>query len=290
MAHSSVSQPFAEPAVSAGTVRVSVFAEAPPETVWLDLTRSSKLACWFGDASNDLLPGNTVRLDFGDADFFQITDVATSPPSELSYEWRFLGTGPKNRIRWTIRPELGGSLVTVDDAEPLRAAETGNELTEGWTDFLQRLERYVATGKVTRYDWRRTFDGAVEIPTTPQRAAQLLFAADREALWLPFSGGRVKNDARLRLSVEAEPADLIVGDVGRAADSLAFGLRKTSWLAGTHCSLQLSQRGGQTLLTIKHVGWDGINDDPKVCMEQRRLFGNEWMASLHRARELAAEN
>jgi uncharacterized protein YndB with AHSA1/START domain len=285
MSNGPVVVPVAKKLAQAGAVQVAVSIHAKPDETWHMLTDQGEVGRWFGDLDHSLSPGKDARLDFGDADFFHIRGVEFQRPAQLKYKWRFLGTGPENAILWRIEPEGTGSLVTVTDEEPDRSAETVQELTDGWTDFLQRLERYSATGKITRYDWRRDFDGATEIPLGVEEAAEKLLNG-RETDWLPFTGGPVAEGARLRLVDDA--AGLTISAVKRAPTHVSFQLKKDDWLVPTQAEVGLEARSSETMLTVRHVRWDEISRDPTTCMAQRRLFGERWIGALHRAQQSAA--
>jgi len=138
-----------------GTARVSVLAAGSVQEVWAALTERDEVRRWFGDLSASLSPGGSYRLDFGDGDCFEIHDVAVQPPHHLTYQWRFLGTGPRNAIGWSIEPIGQRCRVTVTDGEPHRSQRGVAEMIEGWTDFLRRLRDYRETGETTRYAWRK---------------------------------------------------------------------------------------------------------------------------------------
>jgi uncharacterized protein YndB with AHSA1/START domain len=257
-----------------------VTVSAPSATLWKALTDAEVVSRWFGDLSTTLLPGTEARLDFGDGDYFAIVDVAASPPGCLGYKWRFLGTGPLSEITWRIEDRREGSRLTVIDSEPMRSRDTVAQLSEGWTDFLRRLQRYVATGKVTRYDWRRDFDGATELTISPIIAEERLFSAAGLLSWLPFA-----------VDAEADrpvPGCAIAAADRRAHRQITLYLRESGWLRPTRCVLTIEPRGIGSILTVCHTGWDEISSDPSRCLRERRSFAQRWIKALEKARLLAA--
>jgi len=285
----SISPPQVQAGAPQGTVCISVEVAGPPDVVWLKLTQRNDVAFWFGNLSDDLKPGVEIRLDFGDGDFFTIANVRLHAPHDIEYEWRFLGTGPSNRITWRIEDTLVGASVTVNDAEPLRSKATVDELTEGWTDFLRRLQDHMATGLVTRYDWRRDFEGAVDLESPPELAAQRLLGPAADRSWMPFGSSEIADAARVRLDTTSP--DYVISRVGRKhLDRLTFTIGSDTWQGTTCCELAVKPRGQGSLLTVHHKGWDDISNNPSVCMVSRRLFAEAWIEALNRARLVPNRN
>jgi uncharacterized protein YndB with AHSA1/START domain len=269
-----------------GTVQVSVFIPAPLDSVWNAITRRDVVLRWFGDLSADLKPGGAARLDFGDGDFFEIADAALDPPHMLRYHWRFLGTGPSNAIEWHNVAEDGGVRVTVTDREPNRTAATVDELTQGWTDFLRRLQVYGASGQNTRYTWRREFDGSIELAASPPTAARL-FTADGQGLWLPWTGN-ITPEAIVTMIDHAEPNRFKIGKVDRPTSlALHFAFGCDQWPSPTNCELRIQPRPQGSLLVVSHSGWEGISVSDTERGAQRQRFGELWTAALRRAQRSA---
>jgi uncharacterized protein YndB with AHSA1/START domain len=266
-----------------GTVQVSVFIPAPLETVWAAMTQRDQVRKWFGDLSADLKAGGAARLDFGDGDFFEIRDVALNSPRLLRYQWRFLGTGPSNAIEWSNVPEDGGVRLTVTDQEPNRTAATVDELTEGWTDFLRRLQVFGASGQNTRYSWRRQFDGSIELASEPAAAAGRLFATDDRNGWLPWTGN-VAPEALVTMIDHVAPHEFRIGNIDRPTPfALYFTLACRQWLSPTSCKLQIQPRPQGCLLVVSQGGWEGISDSDAERGAQRQRFGELWIAAMQRA-------
>jgi uncharacterized protein YndB with AHSA1/START domain len=267
-----------------GTVQVSVFIPAPLDTVWAAITQRDQIRKWFGDLSADLKPGGTLRLDFGDADFFEISNVVLDSPRLLQFQWRFLGTGPSNAIEWLNVPEDGGVRLTVTDREPNRSTAVVDELTEGWTDFLRRLQVFGASGQDTRYTWRREFDGSIELATEPAVAAARLFAADGLGRWLPWTGS-IAPGVLVTMTDHAAPKRFRIGAIDRPAPlALRFAFGCPQWLLPTRCELQIQPRPQGSLLVVSHSGWQGISDNDFERAAQRQRFGELWIAALQQAR------
>jgi uncharacterized protein YndB with AHSA1/START domain len=267
-----------------GMVQVSVFVPAQQDIVWAAVTKRAEVRKWFGDLSNDLKPGGALRLDFGDADFFEIADVALDPPRAMQYQWRFLGTGPSNAIEWNIAPESGGVRVTVSDREPNRSAAMVEELTEGWTDFLRRLQVHGATGQNTRYTWRRQFDGGIELPAEPEAAALQLLSDGGQDCWLPWTG-QIAPGATVSMIDDRQPKLFQIRKVDRVGPlALNFEFGSAQWQAFTRCEIQIQPRPEGSLLVVSHSGWEEISDSDAERGAQRQRFGELWIAAMRRAK------
>lgn len=262
-----------------GVVRVQVTVPAKVDRVWAALTQRGVVGNWFGDLSQDLAPDTEVRLDFGDADFFAIQNVVLQPPSRLFYSWRFLGTGPKDEITWELSSLPEGAAVTVNDFEPSRSKEAAQELSEGWIDFLERLQGFLVSGKITRYDWRRSFDGSIELPISREAAANILFAPQAQPKWLPFgylAGDRANDSAEERAVYAA----------WNGCCEVLCQVQAPRWARTTDCLLKITSSATGSTLTIRHTGWEEISQDPLFCTQQRRKFGELWIKALQQAKHL----
>lgn len=275
----------------AGTVRVSVTVPATPDRVWAALTQQNEVRRWFGELSETIRPGGEYRLDFGDGDFFEIRDVAMSPPTRLSYDWSFLGTGPRNAISWTLDSSAGHCRVTINDAESGRMPASVAEMIEGWTDFLNRLRRYCTTGENARYGWRKEFDAAIELPVAPAEAFACLLSDVGQSGWMPWYKGVIRVGAVLEMSDRLHPERLTVGAVTITAPQLLqFTLGCTEWSAGTECAIRIQPRQQGSLLVVSHRGWQNIclQDDEQAA--QRSRFGTLWIQALRKARDLISRS
>jgi uncharacterized protein YndB with AHSA1/START domain len=266
-----------------GTAQVSVLVLASVDEVWTAVTQRDVVGRWFGDLSRSLEPGGSYRLDFGDGDFFAIDDVAIEPPRHLSYQWRFLGTGPRNAIDWTIEPVDRQCRVTVTDSEASRTPQGVAEMIEGWTDFLQRLRDYCATGQNTRYAWRQEFDGSIELAVDADRAFERLTSADGQRQWLPWLGDAIAKGASLTMSDGAEPEQFTIGAVDRDGTALRFALTCPEWLAPTQVALKVTPWPGGSLLIVSHTGWQAISKRDNERAVARHRFGTLWIQALRNA-------
>jgi uncharacterized protein YndB with AHSA1/START domain len=123
LTHALFHEPIVDSYTTPGMVVVSVLLDVPLVEVWQALTEPQRVARWFGTLTGALRPGTSVRLDFGDGDFFTLEIIQLDPPYLLQYAWRFLGIGPLNTITWQVAPRDKGCQVTVTDSEPERSHE-----------------------------------------------------------------------------------------------------------------------------------------------------------------------
>lgn len=272
MSSPSITKSVVETEVSSGTVRATVLVPARPERLWDAITRRETVSMWFGDLSADMAPGKSTRLDFGDGDFFVIDKVRASHPNKLEYSWRFLGTGPQDFIMWEVTDQGEKCVLTVTDYEPSRTQKSGEELAEGWTDFLERLEKYLRTGDLTRYDWRRDFDGSIELPVTKAEAEQVLSVHRGRFLWKP-----------LDTVLSSEPLEVSAMQ-WKSADCIEFQVKAESWKHATACRLEIVPKPHGSALVIRHTGWAEIGEDPVFCMTERRRFSDKWIGALKETR------
>jgi uncharacterized protein YndB with AHSA1/START domain len=272
--------------VPTGRVVVKVKVNASPAMVYTALTDPVLTTRWFGDLNRAIEAGRHVRLDFGDGDFFDIEDIVVDRPRSIAYRWRFLGIMPADNISWSIEPAESGALVTVTDREPFRAPEWADAVRQGWHDFTSRLSAFLASGESTRYDWRRTFDGGVELPCQPVDAMTIVTDPALAARWLPTTQGLIEG-ARFEPGDGLEPSFVHVGEIVRDGPAaVRFTMTSRQWQAATGCTMEARPRGAGTLLTLEHSGWEDIDGDCQIQRMQRHRFADMWISALRRAYDL----
>jgi uncharacterized protein YndB with AHSA1/START domain len=273
--------------IDPGTVALTLPLDTPAAEVWRALTEPALVERWFGRLIGKLALGQRARLDFGDGDFFDIEMLRCEPPRLLEYTWRFLGIGPLDTITWHIAPLGSGCLVTVLDGEPGRTYQSARELKQGWLDFTQRLERFLATGQPSRYDWRHEFEGSIELDGEPAALWETLFAPANQAQWLPLRDGVLKDGELLVIGSGGEPALVRIADVRwEPPTQVRFQVTHRGWLQSTHCDVKLFAHAQGSLLRISHTGWEGISRDDSRRLQQRTRFCAQWITALQRARQL----
>jgi uncharacterized protein YndB with AHSA1/START domain len=270
-----------------GTVMITLALNAPAVQVWEALTEPAAVERWFGSLSGGLRPAQPARLEFGDGDFFELEDVHLDPPGLVRYAWRFMGTGPRDLITWRIQPKEQGCLVTVTDIQPKRTYEEAQFLKQGWLDFTQRLETFLATGQSTRYDWRRELDVSLELPGAMEAVWERLFAPGMPPRWLPLSSSGIETGGLFTPTDGLEPAVLqMTNVVWEPGMHVTFQLIHDDWLHPTNCRLELSRRHKGVMLSVNHVGWEAISWQSTDQLQQRRRFSDIWVTSLKCVRQL----
>lgn len=265
-----------------GTVSVAVALDHPPVAAWRALTGKGGLSMWFGTADSPLEAEAETRIDFEDGDFFLVNPSRVEPESVIEFDWRFLGTGPPSHVRWEVRETPAGCAVTVTDRGWERDAETVQELTAGWTDFLSRLRGHLDTGENTRYDWRGEIDGAVDLPVSGWR----LLEDERLPDWLPIA----TDGFRLRwiFVIDGEgPRRFEMTQWRHDRDDIRFSVVIPDADKPTSCLVRVRSIAGGTRLSFSHTGWRGLGLTDEVARRLRAHFAATWVWSLRRATEVA---
>jgi uncharacterized protein YndB with AHSA1/START domain len=284
----SESRPATELAATAeaGTVRVGIRTQRPPEQVWPALYDTDRLAQWFGDLDPPWQAGRPARLDFGDGDFFTIDTRQVVVPESIVFDWSFLGVGPSARVRWRVRAVPGGTAVTVEDEQPDRSPAEADELLSGWTDFFERLSRHLATGERTRYDTRDDIDGSVVVTG----AVADLIAPSTIHRWLPIASDGfvprwffvVDDDGPRRFRVDGwQPRPDGVDFTVEVPDAEVPDAAVT-----TEAQVWLRPAGAEWHLSFRHTGWARLGLPDRQARALRRRFTMAWVAALRSAREL----
>jgi hypothetical protein len=214
--------------------------------------------------------------------------VSIQPPHRLSYAWRFLGIGPLDTITWDVSPSKAGALVCVTDSQPGRSAEAARLLRQGWLDFVQRLERMLVHHAGARYDWRREFDGSIELSCSPALAWDRLLDNHTVGGWLPVEPATLSEGTTFVVGLDGEPARLEVASVRWTPRArVQVVLTHSSWAHPTECELEIGPRPGGALLSVAHHGWESISSDPDVQLSQRKRFCEFWIDRLQQAPAIA---
>ena len=270
--------------IESDTVRVSIRVSQSVEEAWLALWDPVRLSKWFGELDQPWLVGRTAQIGFGDGDFFVVTAIDIVEGKLLEFEWSFLGVGPVERIRWMVNAVPTGAEIQVADHDPDRTPAETEQMVAGWTDFFQRLARWLATGESSRYEWREEIDGSVGLPA----GSFVPLAPDALYQWLPIVG-----DTSLPhwFSVVdgAETKRFRVADWNlRPGRELTFSVAIPNASDSTSCMVTVDQVGPGSRLRFSHTGWRKLGLPDSQSLALRRRFTATWTAALAQARELAA--
>lgn len=148
---------------------------APIETVWDNLTRPDRLAMWFADTVR-FAPGEPVRMDFGDGDFFIGRITEWDPGIILGLRWKFMGCGPEYEVRFSMLRRKGGTEISVQDRGAL-TVEEAECLRVGWSEFLMRFEKALLKKVSTRFNWRKALNFTIRIRPGGREALEAALAA-----------------------------------------------------------------------------------------------------------------
>jgi uncharacterized protein YndB with AHSA1/START domain len=265
-----------------GCVVVSINLHRAPDQAWRALTENERLEMWFGTPSDSLTADRPLRVDFGDGDFFLVEPRIVDAPRLVEFDWRFLGVGPMSHVRWEVRPAEDGSQVTVRDHADNRDQDTVRELTEGWQDFLGRLDRYLDTGRSTRYDWRDEIEGAIDLPPT----AQGLLGESQLTTWLPVvadeRGGR-----SFQIADAGAPRCFRISDWRNDGADLRFGVLIEDTAPLTSAVVHVRQIRHGFRLSVRHAGWRHLGLGQDRARELRACFASAWVSALREARQAA---
>jgi uncharacterized protein YndB with AHSA1/START domain len=260
------------------------------DDAWRAVTDPEHVARWFGTLTGVLEPQAALRLDFEDGDFFDIEVVEVDPTRRrLHWTWRFMGCGSREDIEIAVASVLGSDVtasVTVRDSKPRRSPEMSLELGEGWRDFTSRLQRHLATGTRTRYDWRSDVDVWMELPASAADARRILIPA--AAGWLPLDGGDNLFTAEALVLDDGEPdARLTIDAVEPAGPaSVRFRVRPDGLRRATTCEIAIESRGADAMLGISHGGFRELDAPDHRRRDYRRRCARAWLAAAWRARQL----
>ena len=272
---------------SAPAVRVRAQVPDGLDQVWPAITEPVQLARWFGAAdfgAADLAgeAGSAGRFDFDDGDFFVVTGRRVVDRQLVEFDWSFLGVGPVQRIRWSVREVPGGTEVLLEDDDPNRSPAEADQMLAGWTDFAGRLARYLCTGEVSRYDWREEIDGGVDLAGGwhPLRLPELY-------RWLPVASDGFR--PRWFFVVDEDgPRRFELSD-WKLHDNVAltFSLAIPDAIRHTSCMVTVEPLFTGQRLRFSHTGWRALGLPDSRARALRRRFAAAWTHSLDHARGLS---
>ncbi len=267
---------------TAGTVRLDLHVDRSVADTWPALSEPEQVGAWFGTLDRPLTVGATARVEFGDGDFFVIEPRHIDPPHLIEFDWSFLGVGSVNRIRWELSPQPPGCAVTVVDHDPNRDTRGNQEMVEGWSDFLDRLRRYLDTGQPTRYDWRAEIDGSVDLEVDGER----VLVPERLYEWLPISSdGFVPKWFHIVDSQRPRRFEIANWQPRRRRE-LSFDVLVPHSRVPTRAILRTEPTSAGMRLSFSHAGWHELDLDDAAARRLRGRFADAWITALRDAQEL----
>jgi uncharacterized protein YndB with AHSA1/START domain len=130
---------------------------APQKRVFEAFVDAEQLRCWWGPAGFtvshlvfDAVEGAHYRIAMqpSDGDVFHVrgTFCAVEPPRRLSFTFVYEEPDPddqETRVTLTLEPLDSGTRITLDQG-PFKTRARLELHREGWTDTLERLDRWLA--------------------------------------------------------------------------------------------------------------------------------------------------
>jgi uncharacterized protein YndB with AHSA1/START domain len=125
----------------------------PPAKVWAALTTAAGLSAWFGkDASIDLRPGGSARMQFDNGSTVHMRVERVEEPTVFGYTWQIYGLPEddprRTYVEFTLEPAGAGTRLTVVETgfaqlpeDAYRSAYDAN--TRGWASELGELVDYL---------------------------------------------------------------------------------------------------------------------------------------------------
>jgi len=229
----------------------------PVHEVWDYLTSRELLARWFADTL-PLVPGEPVRMEFGDGGFFSGRVVEWDPGIILGLRWRFVGHGPEHEVRYSMLRRKDGTELTVQD----RGAITQEEaecLRVGWAEFLFRLNKAIVKNVNTRFNWQKVFLFTYEMKAA-QREALVTALTDPNWYHASLTG------------VDAQIREFDGNEINATIAHEAWGT------AETRLRVKLKNIRGADYALFTHEGWAQLPGS--LAEKERRRFVTVWLDAL----------
>jgi uncharacterized protein YndB with AHSA1/START domain len=125
----------------------------PPAKVWAALTTAEGLSAWFGkDASIDLRPGGSARMQFDNGSIVHMRVERVEEPTVFGYTWQIYGLPEddprRTYVEFTLEPAGAGTRLTVIESgfaqlpeDAYRSAYDAN--ARGWGSEMGELVDYL---------------------------------------------------------------------------------------------------------------------------------------------------
>ena len=137
--------------------------KAPPERVYRALTSAAELSAWFEvKIEGEITPGNEVWMTSMHEQHagtrFRVRFVEMTPPRRFAWQWCpgavdpavDYSREPQTTVTFTLEPSAAGTRLSVaetgfDQVALARRAKVYADNSQGWTEVLGWLQRYVET-------------------------------------------------------------------------------------------------------------------------------------------------
>lgn len=143
----------------------TVTLAAPPERVWGALTSPDELSAWFQvRIEGTIAPGSEVWMTTTHAQYagqrFRVRIVSMDPPRRFVWQWHpgeidpavDYSREPFTTVTFVLEPAAWGTRLTVsetgfDEISLARRAKVYRDNSEGWTEVLVWLQKYVEAAR-----------------------------------------------------------------------------------------------------------------------------------------------
>jgi len=135
--------------------------QAPPERVWRALTNSAELSAWFQvKIEGDIAPGHEVWMTTTHPQYagmrFSVRFAELTPLTRFVWQWHpgavdpnvDYSREPRTSVTFTLEPSGQGTRLSLaetgfDEIPLARRAKTYADNSQGWTEMLVCLQKYV---------------------------------------------------------------------------------------------------------------------------------------------------
>lgn len=236
----------------------------PCSTVWKFLTDPELITEWFADCSY-LAPQEAFRFEFGDGDYFAGRVIRWEAPHLLHLKWKFCDLGPEFDIVFTLAEVAGGATeIHVSDTGSL-SSEEAEGLSEGWKDFLSRLEQRISSGSRSRYLWSQS----IGIAALANRDPEEVWSTITDPAWIAAAFG------------DAASIETIDGR------EMRLRFHRDAWReTTTQATVQMSDVDGKAYVGVVHAGWTDLPEAQQIA--ERARFVGLWRDALQQLETVAA--
>ena len=139
--------------------------QAPPERVWRALTTADELSAWFQvRIEGEITPGNEVWMTSVHPQHagqrWPVRILELTPPRRIVWQWHpgevdpatDYSQEPQTTVTFTLEPSGRGTRLSVaetgfDEIALARRAKAYADNSQGWTEVLVWLQRYVEAAR-----------------------------------------------------------------------------------------------------------------------------------------------
>ena len=120
----------------------------PMEEVWKAISTADEISAWFIKADFKAEVGYDYRFTHEQTNIVGKV-LEADPFHNLVYTWIIEGTGVETTVKWKLEEKEGGTFITLvhSGIENYPSEEMAinmfNSFTEGWTNCMVNLEKYL---------------------------------------------------------------------------------------------------------------------------------------------------